>query len=462
MNEADNNFAEPDGLYTSIVPIGQWLDETTLRTGLIKSTFDGFQAAIGATEDELLERVLHDTVVAAALETGSIEGLYKPTTGVTLSLIEGVISAAEAVDSTTEGRTEESRLVDGQQEAYQLALNIVTDDRPFTEVLIREIHAAVCAGQDTYRVQTQLGWEDRPLPKGTYKTHANHVLQADGSLHAYCPVRDVQREMANFVANVRAEEFLRSPAISQSAYIHHAFTHVHPFSDGNGRTARVLASIPLIGAYRTPLVVLADRNADYRAAQAQADVGNSQRFLSLIEEMVVDLLQLLTQRLRLLGPSTSQTQQLEHLIETRRSNAENYASAAERLEALVEDVVRERLDQLDLPDSVDRSVSGGSGGQAVPDGWAARPAVLVARVSVPDLTQSDQVTAMFKVAVKKVDDDQPLMVAAFPGDGDNLLLRVNEVLPRPKQAFRLRLNTWIDRNLQAMPDRLAAVIGGGG
>ena len=458
--EQEIEIGELDGRYVSIAPFREWSADTSLRSDLVDSAQEDFERALKTTTEPLLSKTLQDVVVAAALETGAIEGLYKQSTGVTLSLIEGAISASQAIDEATEGRPYDSRLVAGQREAYQIALDIVTDRRPFTEVLVREIHTTACAGQDTYRVKTAIGWEDRELPKGTYKTHPNHVLQEDGSFHAYCPVHDVATEMDHLIQNMRDGDLQAAHPILQAAYIHHTFTHIHPFSDGNGRTARVLASIPLIRAYRLPLVVLADRNAEYRTAQAAADVGKCQSFVSLIEEMVIDILQLIALRLR----SADQTEKpelaalIDSQISTRRSSSATRRASAERLEALLEDVVTEVVDNLEFPDSVTSKVAWGSGGGGGPKGYTPMTRLLFAQAVAADITPPNEVKSTFKVSIAVAEDEErPLSVK---GSGPELLVRINEVHPRPKQAFRLRLQAWAAAELNELPQKLLKTLGG--
>lgn len=71
-------------------------------------------------------------------------------------------------------------------------------------------------------------------------------------------------------------------AASHYAKIHMAFVHIHPFWDGNGRLARLIANIPLLKAGLPPLVI--DKNqrreyieclADYQIRIGQLDAARS-------------------------------------------------------------------------------------------------------------------------------------------------------------------------------------------
>jgi hypothetical protein len=56
-----------------------------------------------------------------------------------------------------------------------------------------------------------------------------------------------------------------------AAWLHHRFTQIHPFQDGNGRVARALASLVFIKAGWFPLVVTRDDRVRYIESLEQAD-----------------------------------------------------------------------------------------------------------------------------------------------------------------------------------------------
>jgi hypothetical protein len=64
------------------------------------------------------------------------------------------------------------------------------------------------------------------------------------------------------------------PADVAAAWLHHRFTLIHPFTDGNGRVARCLATLVLLQARWLPPVVTRDDRAAYIAALRQADAGD--------------------------------------------------------------------------------------------------------------------------------------------------------------------------------------------
>ena len=75
------------------------------------------------------------------------------------------------------------------------------------------------------------------------------------------------------------------PPEVEAAWLHHRFTQIHPFQDGNGRVARVLASLVFLRAGWFPLVVNRDERVTYIDALEKADRGNILELTALLGGM---------------------------------------------------------------------------------------------------------------------------------------------------------------------------------
>jgi hypothetical protein len=71
--------------------------------------------------------------------------------------------------------------------------------------------------------------------------------------------------------------------VVEAAWLHHRFTQIHPFQDGNGRVARALASLVCIRGRGFPLVVMRDQKIDYIQALEQADRGDLAPLVAMFE-----------------------------------------------------------------------------------------------------------------------------------------------------------------------------------
>lgn len=104
---------------------------------------------------------------------------------------------------------------------------------PLTEDLIRKVHALV-----------EKGARARPTP---YRDGQNVIRDSISGQIIYLPpaAEDVPALMAALVAWARQAEREGVPAPLVAGLMHYQFVTVHPFYDGNGRTARLLATFIL-------------------------------------------------------------------------------------------------------------------------------------------------------------------------------------------------------------------------
>ncbi|MEM9423843.1 MAG: Fic family protein [Spirochaetota bacterium] len=211
-----------------------------------------------------------------AMETGQIEGLYDLDRGTTETLIEQGISAALISHNDAKGQDVETLTlqVQDQRDVLEDLFALVKRTEPLTLAHIRDLHQKLCAHQDYIWVSDPQGKRARaPLLKGQWKEAANNPQRDDGSLFHYCPPEQVQTEMDYLLQSISLPAKDSPQAILLAAYLHHRFTLVHPFQDGNGRMARVLASLVLIQRQLYPMLVDRDQRHVYLAALESADQG---------------------------------------------------------------------------------------------------------------------------------------------------------------------------------------------
>jgi hypothetical protein len=80
--------------------------------------------------------------------------------------------------------------------------------------------------------------------------------------------------MERLLAMHAQHEVVGIPMQIESAWLHHRFTEIHPYQDGNGRVARALASLVFIKAGWFAVVVARDGRARYIDALESADEGD--------------------------------------------------------------------------------------------------------------------------------------------------------------------------------------------
>lgn len=210
-----------------------------------------------------------------SIETGVIEGIFDVSLGVTRTLVaQGLLASLIPHGESNRPAEEVIEILGDHREALDMVLDVVSGARSLTVGWIKELHALICRHQDTTEGEDQFGQRIRiPLPKGAFKRRPNSVILPSGEKHEYCPPEQVSVEMDRLVA-IYDEIPANVPEV-RSAWIHHAFTQIHPFEDGNGRVARALASIDFIRARLFPLVIERQQRDDaYIPALITADKGD--------------------------------------------------------------------------------------------------------------------------------------------------------------------------------------------
>jgi fido (protein-threonine AMPylation protein) len=222
-----------------------------------------------------------------SIETGIVEGVYHLDRGTTQLLIErGIDASLIPHDSSGRDPALVAAIVQDHHDVLEGLFACVKGERALTTGYVKELHAALLRHQDSYLVVDQFGtlFEKR-LEKGVYKKSANNPTRQNGSIHTYYPPEHVASEMDRMIAlHLEHAEKGIAPEV-QAAWLHHVFTQVHPFEDGNGRVARALATLVFIKAGEFPLVVTREDRAKYIDALEKADAGDLKPLIGLFEEI---------------------------------------------------------------------------------------------------------------------------------------------------------------------------------
>ena len=222
-----------------------------------------------------------------AIETGIIEDVYTLDRGVTRTLIEKGIDAAFIPHGATNKDTVlVARVIQDHYETLEGMFDFVGGQRPLSTGYIKELHAALLRNQDVHAVVDQFGKVfEKPLEKGIYKSVPNSPTRPDGSVHEYCPPEHVSSEMDELVRMYSAHQARGIPVEVEAAWLHHRFTQIHPFADGNGRVARALASLVFIKFGWFPLIIKRDDpQRRYIEALEKADAGDLRPLAAIFVE----------------------------------------------------------------------------------------------------------------------------------------------------------------------------------
>jgi len=150
-------------------------------------------------------------------------------------------------------------------------LDVQNHARAVDEIM-RLVDAGRLVEEDVFRLHRLVINEqsnDIYKPVGAYKREDNgtyHVIDGKSVYHAYLSVDEVpdamQKWLGEFNASYKSDA---TPDEALDAYIaaHMRLTAIHPFFDGNGRLARLIANLPVLFAGLPPIVIPMDRREDY-------------------------------------------------------------------------------------------------------------------------------------------------------------------------------------------------------
>ena len=211
-----------------------------------------------------------------AIETGIIERVYTLDRGVTQMLIEqGFDASLIPHGASSKPAPLVVSIIKDQKEVIEGLFDFVGQTRALSISYIKQMHQVFMRNQRTTEGLDKFGnYVEIDILSGDWKRWPNNPRRPDGVLHEYCPPEQVASEMDHLIA-MHQEHIAEnvSPEI-EAAWLHHRFTQIHPFQDGNGRIARALASLVFLRSGWFPLVITNDIRDEYIAASEEADQGD--------------------------------------------------------------------------------------------------------------------------------------------------------------------------------------------
>lgn len=125
-----------------------------------------------------------------------------------------------------------------------------------------------------------LGKEDSEIA-GRYKIKENMIT---GSMYSTIPIRKLEEEMKKFEEWMHKYEHSMHPVL-YAAELHRMLVYIHPFQDGNGRTARLAMNAKLIQNGYLPCPVSPAVKLEYNEALEIGRAGERDAFIYVIAEI---------------------------------------------------------------------------------------------------------------------------------------------------------------------------------
>lgn len=143
-------------------------------------------------------------------------------------------------------------------------------DACLTEDLIKDIHERTAI-------------DCQPRTRGSYRAHPAMIVGSKTNAAAASQVRSLMGDLLFQIANTEEH-----PIIAVSAF-HAMYEHIHPFTDGNGRTGRIVMNFMLEQSAYPPIALKAANRASYLAALEDWQVRDNPRpLVALVANQVVE------------------------------------------------------------------------------------------------------------------------------------------------------------------------------
>jgi Fic family protein len=211
------------------------------------------------------------------------------------SLTYGETKALILFGITAQGKPLKDTLeITGHNEAINWVIDLVKGERTLTENFIRELHSLLL--QDSYKESKNADGEivPRKISAGKYKTTTNHVETITGEIFYFASPEETPAKMHDLLNwyNEKTKKENVNP-ILVAAEFHYRFIRIHPFDDGNGRTARILMNFILMQFGFPPVIIKTEDKANYFATLQMADAGNIEVFINYIAKNLICSLEIM-------------------------------------------------------------------------------------------------------------------------------------------------------------------------
>lgn len=181
-----------------------------------------------------------------------------------LVLKEGVTISEKSIQDTLE--------VKNLGIAFDFFYELAQQDTPVSENYLKQMHQLV-VGNDPY------------LNAGNYR---NVGVVITGSEHTPPEPFEVPFKMQALVEWLN-ENFEQENPVVLAAVAHHEMAKIHPFADGNGRTARLLLNLILMKKGYPICSIKRTERPRYYKAMSEADRGNYHEIIEMVAESSAEL-----------------------------------------------------------------------------------------------------------------------------------------------------------------------------
>jgi len=181
--------------------------------------------------------------------------------------------------------------------ALEYLYDLIDKDKKHTvsEMLIKNLHQIILQ-------ETDKEWAGR---------YRNADVIIGGAKHTPPDALQVPQKMSDLINWLNAQKN-KTNIIELSALLHHKLVHIHPFFDGNGRTARLTMNLFLMQAGYPLVIILKNDRKKYYDVLDKADSGKYEPLIKFVAQSIERSLDIY---LKTLTPATQKQEKFISLTE---------------------------------------------------------------------------------------------------------------------------------------------------
>ncbi|MFD1067790.1 Fic family protein [Oceanobacillus locisalsi] len=216
--------------------------------------------------NEVVKDMKEDFYIKNTYHSNAIEGN-------TLTLYETKAVLEDGI--TIQGKSfREHAEANNHKEAITYVEELINVESPLNQRIIKDIHAIVMQGID------------RSIA-GKYRNTAALITGANHTPPSHEKIQDEMDDLVDWCENVNDLH-----PVEKASLLHAKFVNVHPFSDGNGRTSRLLMNFELMKFGFPPITIEKDdRFRYYEVLDISGTKGDYEPFILFIAERAVNTLE---------------------------------------------------------------------------------------------------------------------------------------------------------------------------
>jgi Fic family protein len=239
------------------------LAENLERIGRLKARWD---AAL-PLPPPLLESLREDWEVTQTYNSNAIEGNTLTLAETKVILLHGVTVNGKRINEHLEAVN--------HRDAMRIMFAISELKEPLEDAQILELQRVVLS-----RIQD--------ADAGRYRSTRVRVT---GSVRIFSNPVKVPDLMAELVARINAMMASAVHPVLIAAAAHFGLVHIHPFADGNGRTARLLMNLILLHHGYPPALLPVEKRLEYYRTLELANNGDTTSFDAFIAQITLESLE---------------------------------------------------------------------------------------------------------------------------------------------------------------------------